>query len=178
MRADSPRPSGCAQLLAGLPLHCLSSDTFQRQRRGLGNSAAELWPGPSGLSLVQHSQGPLAPAAPYTIITFPFLFAVMFGDFGHGILMTLIALWMVLRESRILSQKSDNEVQWQGTFSSAGEAKSCSWLSLHPSPRADGAPCPFPWGLGSHGVCQSVAQKLLETNHPELACFIKGLRHC
>uniref|UniRef100_A0A8C5J7T3 V-type proton ATPase subunit a n=1 Tax=Junco hyemalis TaxID=40217 RepID=A0A8C5J7T3_JUNHY len=48
--------------------------------------------------------------APYTIITFPFLFAVMFGDFGHGILMTLIAVWMVVRESRILSQKSDNEM--------------------------------------------------------------------
>ncbi|XP_074018846.1 V-type proton ATPase 116 kDa subunit a 1 isoform X2 [Numenius arquata] len=48
--------------------------------------------------------------APYTIITFPFLFAVMFGDFGHGILMSLIAVWMVLRESRILSQKSDNEM--------------------------------------------------------------------
>nr|XP_033775187.1 V-type proton ATPase 116 kDa subunit a isoform X2 [Geotrypetes seraphini] len=48
--------------------------------------------------------------APYTIITFPFLFAVMFGDLGHGILMTLFAVWMVLRESRILSQKSDNEL--------------------------------------------------------------------
>ncbi|XP_063156798.1 V-type proton ATPase 116 kDa subunit a 1 isoform X5 [Candoia aspera] len=48
--------------------------------------------------------------APYTIITFPFLFAVMFGDFGHGILMTLLAVWMVIRESRILSQKSDNEI--------------------------------------------------------------------
>ncbi|XP_038241132.1 V-type proton ATPase 116 kDa subunit a1 isoform X6 [Dermochelys coriacea] len=48
--------------------------------------------------------------APYTIITFPFLFAVMFGDFGHGILMTLIAVWMVVRESRILSQKNDNEM--------------------------------------------------------------------
>lgn len=53
----------------------------------------------------------LSLTAPYTIITFPFLFAVMFGDFGHGILMTLIAIWMVLRESRILSQKSDNEVR-------------------------------------------------------------------
>ncbi|XP_053116517.1 V-type proton ATPase 116 kDa subunit a 1 isoform X5 [Hemicordylus capensis] len=48
--------------------------------------------------------------APYTIITFPFLFAVMFGDLGHGILMTLFAVWMVVRESRILSQKSDNEM--------------------------------------------------------------------
>ncbi|XP_066484393.1 V-type proton ATPase 116 kDa subunit a 1 isoform X1 [Tiliqua scincoides] len=48
--------------------------------------------------------------APYTIITFPFLFAVMFGDFGHGILMTLFAVWMVIRESRILSQKNDNEM--------------------------------------------------------------------
>ncbi|XP_020743675.1 V-type proton ATPase 116 kDa subunit a 1 isoform X8 [Odocoileus virginianus] len=48
--------------------------------------------------------------APYTIITFPFLFAVMFGDLGHGILMTLFAVWMVLRESRILSQKNENEM--------------------------------------------------------------------
>lgn len=51
--------------------------------------------------------------APYTIITFPFLFAVMFGDFGHGILMTLFAVWMVLRESRILSQKNENEVMFK-----------------------------------------------------------------
>uniref|UniRef100_Q29466-2 Isoform 2 of V-type proton ATPase 116 kDa subunit a 1 n=1 Tax=Bos taurus TaxID=9913 RepID=Q29466-2 len=48
--------------------------------------------------------------APYTIITFPFLFAVMFGDLGHGILMTLFAVWMVLKESRILSQKNENEM--------------------------------------------------------------------
>lgn len=38
----------------------------------------------------------------------------MFGDFGHGILMTLFAVWMVLRESRILSQKNENEVLFQG----------------------------------------------------------------
>lgn len=49
-------------------------------------------------------------AAPYTIITFPFLFAVMFGDMGHGVLMTCAALYLVIRESRILAQKSDNEV--------------------------------------------------------------------
>lgn len=34
----------------------------------------------------------------------------MFGDFGHGILMTLFAVWMVLRESRLLSQKNENEM--------------------------------------------------------------------
>uniref|UniRef100_A0A8C8A1N1 V-type proton ATPase subunit a n=1 Tax=Oryzias sinensis TaxID=183150 RepID=A0A8C8A1N1_9TELE len=48
--------------------------------------------------------------APYTIITFPFLFAVMFGDMGHGLLMLCAALYLVLRESRILAQKIDNEM--------------------------------------------------------------------
>jgi len=48
--------------------------------------------------------------APYTIITFPFLFAVMFGDMGHGALMTCVALYLVIRESRLAAQKSDNEV--------------------------------------------------------------------
>uniref|UniRef100_A0A665XAA1 V-type proton ATPase subunit a n=1 Tax=Echeneis naucrates TaxID=173247 RepID=A0A665XAA1_ECHNA len=48
--------------------------------------------------------------APYTIITFPFLFAVMFGDMGHGTLMTCAALYLVIRESRLLAQKSDNEM--------------------------------------------------------------------
>uniref|UniRef100_A0A8C2ZTK2 V-type proton ATPase subunit a n=1 Tax=Cyclopterus lumpus TaxID=8103 RepID=A0A8C2ZTK2_CYCLU len=48
--------------------------------------------------------------APYTIITFPFLFAVMFGDMGHGTLMTCVALYLVLRESRLMAQKPDNEI--------------------------------------------------------------------
>uniref|UniRef100_A0A3B5R8J9 V-type proton ATPase subunit a n=1 Tax=Xiphophorus maculatus TaxID=8083 RepID=A0A3B5R8J9_XIPMA len=48
--------------------------------------------------------------APYTIITFPFLFAVMFGDFGHGTLMTCAALYLVIRESRLMAQKNDNEI--------------------------------------------------------------------
>lgn len=48
--------------------------------------------------------------APYTIITFPFLFAVMFGDFGHGAIMAAFAGWMVLKEKPLMAKKSDNEI--------------------------------------------------------------------
>lgn len=47
---------------------------------------------------------------PYTIITFPFLFAVMFGDLGHGTLMALFGLWMILKEKPLAAKKSDSEV--------------------------------------------------------------------
>ncbi|XP_065280211.1 V-type proton ATPase 116 kDa subunit a 1 isoform X3 [Dermacentor albipictus] len=53
--------------------------------------------------------------APFTIITFPFLFAVMFGDAGHGTLMFLFALWMVLKEKALQAEKSDNEI-WNTFF--------------------------------------------------------------
>uniref|UniRef100_A0A8D3BK73 V-type proton ATPase subunit a n=1 Tax=Scophthalmus maximus TaxID=52904 RepID=A0A8D3BK73_SCOMX len=48
--------------------------------------------------------------APYTIITFPFLFAVMFGDLGHGMVMSLFALWMVLTEKNQKKKRSSNEI--------------------------------------------------------------------
>ncbi|KAG6931828.1 ATPase H+ transporting V0 subunit a4, partial [Chelydra serpentina] len=53
--------------------------------------------------------------APYTIITFPFLFAVMFGDCGHGAVMLGFALWMVTNEKTLLAQKSNNEI-WNTFF--------------------------------------------------------------
>ncbi|XP_067130606.1 V-type proton ATPase 116 kDa subunit a 1-like [Centruroides vittatus] len=53
--------------------------------------------------------------APYTIITFPFLFAVMFGDAGHGFLMFLFALWMVIKEKTFSKQKSNGEI-WNTFF--------------------------------------------------------------
>ncbi|XP_060078053.1 V-type proton ATPase 116 kDa subunit a 1-like isoform X2 [Ylistrum balloti] len=46
----------------------------------------------------------------YTIISFPFLFAVMFGDTGHGIIMFLFALALVLKEKQIQAKKIDNEI--------------------------------------------------------------------
>ncbi|KAM5171426.1 V-type proton ATPase 116 kDa subunit a 4 [Mantella aurantiaca] len=51
---------------------------------------------------------------PYTIITFPFLFAVMFGDCGHGLIMFGFAVWMLLNEKELLASKVDNGI-W-GTF--------------------------------------------------------------
>ncbi|XP_061541607.1 T cell immune regulator 1, ATPase H+ transporting V0 subunit a3b [Phycodurus eques] len=53
--------------------------------------------------------------AVYTIITFPFLFAVMFGDVGHGVLMTLAGLWMVLEEKDPKLRSNNNEI-WKMMF--------------------------------------------------------------
>ncbi|KAG7476386.1 hypothetical protein MATL_G00082330 [Megalops atlanticus] len=52
---------------------------------------------------------------PYTIVTFPFLFAVMFGDLGHGLVMALFALWMVLCEKDPKVKRSRNEI-WNMFF--------------------------------------------------------------
>ncbi|XP_056635764.1 V-type proton ATPase 116 kDa subunit a 1 isoform X1 [Diorhabda sublineata] len=46
----------------------------------------------------------------YTIITFPFLFAVMFGDVGHAIIMFIFGLWMVISEKKFLAQKNKSEI--------------------------------------------------------------------
>merc|ERR1719237_1226173 len=53
--------------------------------------------------------------AVYTIITFPFLFAIMFGDAGHGVIMFSFAFWCILKEKQLEAKKSDNEI-WNYFF--------------------------------------------------------------
>ena len=58
----------------------------------------------------EHTIYQLLHAAPYTIITFPFLFAVMFGDAGHGLIMALFALMLIIFEKRLTNFKRGGEV--------------------------------------------------------------------
>ena len=53
--------------------------------------------------------------APYTIITFPFLFAIMFGDAGHGLILALFGAWMVITEQALIARKIKDEI-WQMFF--------------------------------------------------------------
>lgn len=46
----------------------------------------------------------------YTIITFPFLFGIMFGDLGHGMIMAAFGLWMVTNERKLSAKRSTNEI--------------------------------------------------------------------
>ncbi|VDM37841.1 unnamed protein product [Toxocara canis] len=48
--------------------------------------------------------------APYTIITFPFIFACMFGDFGHGLIMFFAGLYFVLRENVLIARNIKDEI--------------------------------------------------------------------
>ncbi|GLC52630.1 hypothetical protein PLESTB_000651000 [Pleodorina starrii] len=49
--------------------------------------------------------------AVFTIATFPFLFSVMFGDLGHGLLMTLFAAWLLLNEKKFGKQQLNDMFQ-------------------------------------------------------------------
>jgi V-type H+-transporting ATPase subunit a len=48
--------------------------------------------------------------AAFSIITFPFLFSVMFGDAGHGLIMLVFALFLIIRERHLVAAAKDSEV--------------------------------------------------------------------
>jgi|EP00900_Chrysochromulina_parva_P008483 V-type H+-transporting ATPase subunit a len=64
--------------------------------------------------------GEINPAA-FTIITYPFLFGVMFGDVGHGLILLVFALYLVTNE-RKFNQMSEEEIgdilgyPWHGRY--------------------------------------------------------------
>lgn len=47
----------------------------------------------------------------FTIITFPFLFAVMFGDFGHGILLTMTASYFIIKEKQLAASPMNEMIK-------------------------------------------------------------------
>jgi V-type H+-transporting ATPase subunit a len=68
---------------------------------------------------------------PFTIITFPFLFAVMFGDLGHGAIMFMFALWLVRKEVALADIKGGGEI-WDTIF--GGRYVTPARMSLCSSP--------------------------------------------
>jgi len=46
----------------------------------------------------------------YTIATFPFLFAVMFGDAGHGLIMLVASAWMIIAEKSLEKKREISEI--------------------------------------------------------------------
>lgn len=46
--------------------------------------------------------------APFAVVSFPFLFAVMFGDVGHGIIMAIVAYMIIRMEDKLKGKKLDD----------------------------------------------------------------------
>ncbi|KAJ6306396.1 hypothetical protein OIU78_021668 [Salix suchowensis] len=75
----------------------------------------------------------------YTIVTFPFLFAIMFGDWGHGICLLLATLYLIIREKKLSSQKLGDimEMAFSGRYS-CRDAYTAGLVKVHDT---------YPFGL-------------------------------
>jgi len=58
----------------------------------------------------------------FAVVSFPFLFAVMYGDTAHGTMLTAFALLMVLRGKQFLARAPDDDI--------LGMAVSARWVLL------------------------------------------------
>ncbi|VVC93567.1 unnamed protein product [Leptidea sinapis] len=89
--------------------------------------------------------------APYTIITFPFLFAVMFGDLGHGALMAVFGFWMCYKEKPLQAKKIDSESlnifgsSWRNNYN-VSTLQENKLLQLNPD-SMDYIQKPYPFGI-------------------------------
>ena len=64
--------------------------------------------------------GEINPAA-FTIVTYPFLFGVMFGDVGHGFIVLLLALYFIRNERKYNAMREDEigdilSYPWTGRY--------------------------------------------------------------
>ena len=83
--------------------------------------------------------GELNPAV-FTIITFPFLFGVMFGDVGHGLLILVFALYFVRNEPYFEAMRDMDEMlayAWHGRYCSPPIPRRPRPFPSLPPPAAD-----------------------------------------
>ncbi|KAI9220994.1 V-type ATPase, V0 complex, 116kDa subunit family [Blastocladiella britannica] len=140
----------------------------------------------------------------FTVITFPFLFAVMFGDVGHGLIVTAVGLWMCIKEDslRVATRGSESYgmlfggrymillmgifsvftgLIYNDMFSKALSIFSSGWDWQHAHADPDGAVIPKQLGvypIGIDYVWQFAENKLLFTNSYKMKMsIVLGVLH-